>query len=349
MKRVTRVAIGLAVIEGCVRWAFVTLEVLMEVLVYGAGVIGTLYAARLQSGGHRVTVLARGQRLEDVRRYGLVLEDVLTGFRSSTRVAATDHLGSEDRYDLALIIVRRNQLSSIMPQLAANHRVPTLLFMLNNPAGSAELSRVLGQNRVLLGFPGAGGTRDGHVVHYAMIPQQPTMLGEPGGKRTPSLHGVARALRTSGLRVRLARNMDAWLKAHAFFVTAVTGAIYLAGGDSRRLAGEDAVLALMADGVREGFAAMHTLGLPVMPFALKVLFSWLPRNFATRYWRRYFASEMGDYVFARHARIAFEEMQRLADDCRTLLDQSRVEAPALQQLYAAIDRFGERDRPDGSD
>ncbi len=320
----------------------------MEVLVYGAGVIGTLYAARLQSGGHRVTVVARGQRLRDVRRYGLVLEDVLAGVRSATQVPTTDRLDADARYDLALIIVRRDQLSSIMPQLAASQRVPTLLFMLNNPAGPAELIRVLGRDRMLLGFPGAGGTRDGHVVHYAMIPQQPTMLGEPDGKRTPRLHEVARALRGSGLRIRLARNMDAWLKAHAFLVTAITGAIYLAEGDSGRLAGEDAILALMADGVREGFVAVHALGLPVTPFELKVLFSWLPRKFAIRYWRRYFASDIGDYVFARHARIAFEEMQHLADDCRALLDQSRVEAPALRQLYAAIDGYSEQHRPDGA-
>jgi 2-dehydropantoate 2-reductase len=33
----------------------------VKILVYGAGVIGTLYAARLQEGGHRVTVVARGR------------------------------------------------------------------------------------------------------------------------------------------------------------------------------------------------------------------------------------------------------------------------------------------------
>jgi hypothetical protein len=92
----------------------------------------------------------------------------------------------------------------------------------------------------------------------------------------------------------------------------------------------------MADAVREGFAAVRALGVPVTPFALRLLFSWLPRTFATRYWCRYFASEMSDYVFARQGRIAFEEVRRLADDCRILLDQSQVEAPALQQIYAAI-------------
>jgi len=32
----------------------------MNILVYGAGVIGSLYAGRLHRGGHRVTLLARG-------------------------------------------------------------------------------------------------------------------------------------------------------------------------------------------------------------------------------------------------------------------------------------------------
>ena len=47
--------------------------------------------------------------------------------------------------------------------------------------------------------------------------------------------------------------MGAWLRAHAFFVTAVSGAIYLAGGDCRRLSEEDTLLALMTDGVRQDF------------------------------------------------------------------------------------------------
>ena len=57
----------------------------MNILVYGAGVIGTLYAARLRDGGHRVTVLARGQRLADIRCHGLVLENILSGVRSGSR------------------------------------------------------------------------------------------------------------------------------------------------------------------------------------------------------------------------------------------------------------------------
>ena len=67
--------------------------------------------------------------------------------------------------------------------------------------------------------------------------------------------------------------MDAWLKAHAFFVTAVSGAIYMAGGDCHRLSEDKATVVLMAKGVREGYAAVRALGLSVAPFALRLLFT----------------------------------------------------------------------------
>jgi ketopantoate reductase len=50
----------------------------MKILVFGAAVIGTLYAARLQEVGHRETILARSLRLADIRRYDLVLADIVS-------------------------------------------------------------------------------------------------------------------------------------------------------------------------------------------------------------------------------------------------------------------------------
>jgi 2-dehydropantoate 2-reductase len=161
----------------------------VKIIVYGAGVIGTLYAARLQEGGHRVTVVARGQRLADIRRYGLVLDDIVGHGRSTTRVDTIERVDPNDQYDIALISVRRDQVASVVPEFTTNHRIPILIFMLNNPTGTTDLAQALGRDRVLLGFPGAGGTRDGHVVRYAMIAQQPTTLGELGGDRAPARTG----------------------------------------------------------------------------------------------------------------------------------------------------------------
>jgi 2-dehydropantoate 2-reductase len=310
----------------------------MNIMLYGAGVIGSLYAARLKQGGHRVTLLARGQRLADIRRYGVVLEDALSGIRSTVPMDTIERLRADDLYDLIIVTVRRDQLAGIMPELEANRQTSTVLFMLNNPIGCAALIEALGE-RVMLGFPGAGGTHDGHIVRFAMVRQQPTTLGETRGRHTARLNRIIAGFHTSGLKTRVEPDMDAWLKAHAFFVTAVSGAMYLAGGECKRLAQDIATLRLMVTGVREGFGAVSALGLSVTPLALKVLFTWLPRPFAVYYWQGFFATEEADYIFARHSRAAFAEMQQLATDCRALFERTGVENTAAFQLYDAIDLY----------
>jgi 2-dehydropantoate 2-reductase len=311
----------------------------VKILVFGPGVIGTLYAARLQESGQLVTVLARGERLAEIRRHGLTLEDVVSGRRSTTAVGATEQLAPDDQYDVALVTVRRDQLASVMPALKANRNIPTMLFMLNNPVGSNDLVSALGEDRLLLGFPGAGGTSDGHIVRYALISQQPTTLGELNGRSSERVRSLAGAFKAAGFSTTISGDMHGWLKAHAFFVTAVSGAIYMAGGNCRRLSEDSASLTLMTKGVREGFAAVRSLGRTVTPFPLMVLFTWLPQSFAVSYWRRFFATDMADYVFGRHARSASREMREIASDCLTLLEKTGVEAPALHQLYQAIDAY----------
>lgn len=109
---------------------------------------------------------------------------------------------------------------------------------------------------------------------------------------------------------KICGNLEAWLNAHAFFITALCGAIYLAGGDCKKLSGDGAVLTLMTQGVREGFAAVRALGQIAMPFSLKVLFIW---------------------------------MHDAVGDGRSLLERSGVEAPSLLRLYHAI--IVDRTRP----
>jgi|HubBroStandDraft_1064217.scaffolds.fasta_scaffold119582_1 2-dehydropantoate 2-reductase len=311
----------------------------MKILVYGAGVIGTLYAARLQEAGRQVTVLARGARLADIQRHGLVLEDVVSRARSSTPIPVTERLHADENYDVVLVAVRWDQLSGVMPDLAANKNIPTLFFLLNNPPGSSGLSDALGADRVLLGFPGAGGTLDGYVVRYAMITQQPTTLGEFGGKRTARLEALTETLRAAGFKTRTDSDMDAWLACHAVFVTSVCGAIYLAGAHCKQLGKNHALLKLMVAGVREGFEAVRAFGRPVHPHSLNVLFTWLPSALAVHYWRRFFAQPIAEFVFAQHARHAYVEMRALAGECRLLLQKSAIDFPALNRLYRAIDDY----------
>ena len=50
----------------------------MKFLFFGAGVLGSLYAAKLREAGMDVTLVARGSRYEDLKKHGVVLEGFKT-------------------------------------------------------------------------------------------------------------------------------------------------------------------------------------------------------------------------------------------------------------------------------
>jgi hypothetical protein len=87
-----------------------------------------------------------------------------------------EQLDLADPYDLAIVVLRRNQIPSV-PVLAQNHRIPSVLFLGNNAAGSEDLTKALGHERVLIGMPNAGGAREGHVVRYLWSRWMPLLFG----------------------------------------------------------------------------------------------------------------------------------------------------------------------------
>lgn len=312
-------------------------QIPLRILIIGAGVIGSVYAARLQEAGYAVTLLARGQHAADLRATGLLLEDASTGQSTRSTVPIVERLTPDESYDLALVRVRLDQVAAALPDLAANQQIPLAVFLLNNPTGTHQLVERLGSQRVVLGFPGIGGTREGTKVRSMRIRQQPTTLGEVDGRITPRLRQLAAMFERAEFPVALSRSMDGWLKTHAVFVSCVSAALALEEGDSVRLGQRRASVVLMVNAIREGFAALQSLGLPVTPFNLQVMFSWMPRWFAIRYWQRALQTDVGTLAIAPHANAAREEMGQVGKEVLTLLHASSVPTPTLDSLLAALD------------
>jgi 2-dehydropantoate 2-reductase len=239
--------------------------------VFGAGVVGSVYAGRLAAAGQDVALLARGARLAQLRREGLTLVDEASGEETSPRLRIVEEYLPDDIYDVVIVATRADQIAEVLPVLAANRRVSCVIFLQNCASGPANLIAALGRERVVLGFPGAGGAREDTRVQYRLIPQQKTTLGEVSGPVTPRLHRIASVLQAAGFQVALSRRMDAWLKTHAVFVTAIAGAIYLAGGTCANVSsGTDGVPRLVR-AVRQGFHALRTAGVFIEPRKLAIL------------------------------------------------------------------------------
>jgi 2-dehydropantoate 2-reductase len=281
----------------------------MDVLIVGAGVIGSVYGAHLAAAGLSVSILARGGRAESIARDGLVIKNVITGKSLQRRITMVGGDITACSPSLVLIAVRGDQLASACSTVAAVRGCPLLLFFGNNPGGRKALPQDL-PGMVRLGFPGLGGQLKGSTVEYAAIRPQPTALD---AARDSALDELAAALRGQGLGVSRVEDMDGRLLFHATFIAAVTAALYRCGIDPVRLGADRAVLSLMCHAVSEGFAALRRLGIGGCPGNLALLHRPMLLPVARCYWARRMRSPIGELCFAAHARHARREMLSLAD------------------------------------
>lgn len=304
----------------------------MRILVFGAGVIGSVYAGRLLEARHEVVLLARGRRLEDLLAHGLILQDAESGERTVSRVEAVDRPDPDDRFDLVLVSVRAEQLRSTLPTLTAMTDNSNVLFFGNIANHQAELMDALGE-RALLGFPAVGGSREGPIIEYVRIAQQKTMLGEPSGGRSARVQHLRDVLRGVGFPTQISLDIGAWMAGHAAFVVPIAFALYRVDVDASRLAGDQTTMRLMVSGTRQAFKALRSDGNAEVPTNLRVLYL-LPNRFVIAYWRRVFNSPRGELWFGAHSRAAREEMHTLAQQLHAAVRGTGRTTPELDRLLS---------------
>ncbi len=324
----------------------------MRILVYGAGNIGSLYAALLKESGQDVSILARGKRLADIREHGIELEDFVTGKKTTAHVKAVARLDAAEDYDVVLVVLPKNHISEVLPLLRESlsqkslpqkslplksMQTPSFVFFGNNAAGSREMTEALGRERVLLGFPGAAAVSDNHTIRYLILSkrEQPTTLGELDGASSVRIEALADALRAAGFPVSICSNMDAWLKTHAAEISPTANALYAAGADIHRLVRTRDAQVLMLRAIREGYSALSKLGIPITP-RNHVVFRWLPEPVLLFFARRMLASAMTDIKIG-HALGARDEFRALAEEFRELVREAGVPAPSIDILSRHLD------------
>jgi 2-dehydropantoate 2-reductase len=303
----------------------------MKILIYGAGVLGSVAAARLAQAGEDVTVLARGRRLEDIRRDGIVLERFESGERATIRVPVVDRLGPEDAYDLVLVVMGMNQAPTVLPALTANRRTPNVLFVGNSISGD-KLTAALGA-RVLRGFLLVAGTMlPGGVVRYACNERRKAgwIIGEVDGSISQRLAKIGAALEKSGIKVELCPAIDAWLKTHAAMIAALGAGVYISGGTPALLADDRATAVLTVGGLKESLRALGALGVPLLPKGVQI-YLWVPAPILAFLLRRMLRSEAVAFGFA-HADKARPEIRLILDGMMVLLRRSGRPLPALEEL-----------------
>ena len=276
----------------------------MRILIFGAGVIGSLYGALLAEAGYDVSVYVRGRRLESLTQDGLLYKR--KGKIRKAPVRVLSKLEEEDCYDFVLLTVRENQLHAALKELRKNSS-PTIVTMVNSLETYDKWEAICGEGRIIPAFPGAGGGFDGNVLDADLTPRliQPTTFGKADGRE----RALARVLHRAKIPCQIVPDMHAWQLCHLAMVVPIADAYYEAADPEH--AGRDAALMRKtAKQIRDNLGAIAARKIRLSPGKMQA-FRLLPTPLVGWILGFVFQSSFGDRFMYRHSMKAPDEMRQL--------------------------------------
>ncbi|MFI7004686.1 ketopantoate reductase family protein [Nocardia sp. NPDC050175] len=228
----------------------------LRVAVIGPGGIGSTFAFQLSRAGHDVTVVARGTRLQQLRRDEAIV--TTTGERAAVHVA--DELDTTTAWDLVLVTVLVSDVDALLPRLA-DSAAHTVMFMFNTFQSLDRLRDAVGAQRAVFGFPAmAAGIEDGRLSSTILRRGIPTPVSD---------ERWAIVFSDAGIRSAMHPDMQSWLRTHAALAVPLMltglGAQHSGRGVRRREA------MALARALREGLNLVRRLGNSVTPSPIAVL------------------------------------------------------------------------------
>ncbi|ERK30708.1 ketopantoate reductase family protein [Clostridium intestinale] len=195
-----------------------------KILIFGAGVIGSIYAIKFIEAGLDVTIFARSNRFKVLKENGLQYSE--KGTVKSIKVNVIDKLENDDVYDFIFVTVHYDQSESALLALKDNQS-KNIVMMTNTSMGFSTWQNIVG-DRILPAFPGFGGQiKDG--ILYARFASKfliATMFGEISGLETERVENLSKIFKTAKLPYTVNKDMKAYLITHSISDIALLGGLY---------------------------------------------------------------------------------------------------------------------------
>jgi len=292
----------------------------MRLLVYGAGVIGSIFAGKLAKNGFNVNILARSNRYSEIVENGIILRNSLSNKLDTIKINAIETLKENDIYDYIIVVVQNNQINDILPILGKN-KSKNIVFVVNNPLGYENWINIVGYERILIGFPSAGGERKNGIVSYFIGKGiiklfQSTTFGELNGKKTERLKKLHSIFKKSGFSPSINNKMDWWQKTHLAVVLPGAKALYRFQSNNYELAKSYKTLKNLVYATRELFTILKSNNIKITPGKLN--FYYLPAFILGKIWQIVMGTKMAEYAMAKHTIVAKDEIDILEKQFMTL-------------------------------
>ena len=281
----------------------------MRILIYGVGVIGSLYAALFAEAGYDTSIYARGKRLEFLKKNGLLYKKKQNIKRAEITILG--ELPDNDIYDFILLTIRENQLYEALFELK-NNKSDTIVTMVNSLDSYKKWEDIVGKGRILPAFPGAGGSiNDESILDASLTPRiiQPTTFAEIAGNKSERTKHFSKILKHAHIPYQEVKDMHMWQLCHLAMVVPIADAYYEA--DCPERAGREwKIMKKTAERLKKNFIFLRKQEGKLSPWKMNI-FRFLPLPFLTIMLAIIFESSFGDKFMYQHAVKAPDEMREL--------------------------------------
>ena len=306
----------------------------MKILVYGAGVLGCNLARNLFHAGKDVTLLARGNWAEEIRKNGLRIKDKFFPRVSISRIPVVTEFAPDAQYDVIFVVLRYTQLDSALDTLREN-QTKNIVFVGNN-VRTGVLAASLPEKNVLFAFALSAGHREPDQV--ISIDLKKITIGQlPDAASNKQL--IGQIFCGTKYKVAYEPNMEDYLLCHAAFVMPAAFACYKTDGDLKKLKGDTAYLNRLLDANIEGYRAIRNAGHDILPKADADFESEKYRKTCLRFFKLMCATSLGKLCASDHAMNAIDEMSALNRDIKRFFDENGAAYPVWQALEAEAGRY----------
>jgi 2-dehydropantoate 2-reductase len=174
----------------------------MHFVIVGAGALGSIYAAYLARAGHRVSLVARGERAVALARHGIGIagEEAFTA-----RCDIVTQPETVRQADVVIVAIKTYDTAQALAPLRGL-KVKNALSVQNGVLKNSQLGDVFGPEATLGAISMIGGDVlpvEGDLpgaVRYSMA--GPTVIGEPAGGDSSRVAELVETFERSGLKAR---------------------------------------------------------------------------------------------------------------------------------------------------
>lgn len=276
-----------------------------RLLVFGAGVVGSVYALRFAQSGLDVTLLARGKRLDSLQKNGLRYND--HGTIKQMSIKTIGKLEDDDIYDFIFVPVRFDQAESALSAIKNNQS--QTIVTLTNTIGYESWLDIVG-DRLLPGFPGAGGDMKEDVLYaqFGSEKHQGTIFGEINRQTSERVKELAEILEMAGLHYVIQHDMYAFHVSHAAVAVGNKHFYTDEGVVDPETARSERTLNKIAADIKQNLRLVKLAGIPVIPTETKAMGE-LSEQDLTAMYRQMLSNDfiidvmLGDHAVSQRAEI----------------------------------------------